>query len=55
MNSKCNQITDNDATQGIDFWQSTRKVLAVSESRFMKCGKTIDLTAEPGETSRDAK
>ena len=28
FNTKCIQIVDSDATQGIDFWKSSRKVLA---------------------------
>ena len=28
VSMKCTQIVDSDATQGIDFWKSSRKVLA---------------------------
>ena len=41
VNMKCNQIVDSDATQGFDFWKSSRKVLAVQTQMFDKTfGKT---------------
>ena len=30
FNTKCIQIVDSDATQSIDFWKSSRNVLAVN-------------------------
>ena len=53
INTKCSKILDNDATRGIDFWKSSRKVLAVSSERCEKMfGKrkqyaaAIDLTSD---------
>ena len=53
MNTKCNQIGDSDATRGLDFWKSSRKVLAVHSQMFDKAfGKkkcyssAIDLTQD---------
>ena len=34
VNTKCNQIMDSDATRGLDFWKSSRKVLAVHSHMF---------------------
>ena len=57
FNTKCIQIVDSDATQGIDFWKSSRKVLAVNIQMLDKAfGKkkpysaAIDLTKEAQET-----
>ena len=53
VNTKCNQIGDSDATRGLDFWKSSRKVLAVHSQMFDKAfGKkkaysaAIDLTQD---------
>ena len=53
VNTKCNQIVDSDATRGLDFWKSSRKVLAVHSHMFDKIfGKkkaysaAIDLTQD---------
>ena len=34
VNTKCNHIMDSDATRGLDFWKSLRKVLAVHSHMF---------------------
>ena len=53
VNTKCNQIVESDATRGLDFWKSSRKVLAVHSQMFDKVyGKkkaysaAIDLTQD---------
>lgn len=51
MNTKCNQLTDCDATKGMDFWKSSRKIFAMHSEMYERvCGKersynaAIDLT-----------
>ena len=36
MNTKCHQITGSEATKGVDFWKSSRKILAVHTDMFGK-------------------
>ena len=62
INTKCSKILDNDATRGIDFWKSSRKVLAVSSERYEKLfGKkkqyaaAIDLTSDDSSPERPSK
>ena len=53
LDSKCYPLLDNNVTSALDFWRSTRKILAASKSSYEKLtGKTfssstsIDLTEE---------
>ena len=59
INTKCNQIVHSDATCGLDFWKSLRKVLA-DQSRFTRSSEkkkaysaATDLTQD--EDDCDAK
>ena len=61
VSTKCNQIVDSDATQGLDFWKPSRKVLAVHTRMFDKVfGKkkaysaTIDLTQDEDDDNTDS-
>ena len=61
VNTKCNQIVDSDATQRLDFWKSSRKVLAVHTQMFDKAfGKkkaysaAIDLTQDENDDNTDS-
>ena len=58
LDSKCFPLLDNESTQGMEFWKSTRKVLSASWSSYMKLtGKsapekaTIDLTEGDSDSS----
>ena len=38
LDSKLFPLLDNDATTGVDFWKSTRKIIAASRSLYEKLG-----------------
>ena len=60
FNTKCIQMVDSDATQGIDFWKSSRNVLAVNTQMLDKAfGKkkpysaAIELTKDEEDDTED--
>ena len=59
MNTKCNQITDSEATSGLDFWKSSSAVHAEMFDKFfgkLKAYSTaIDLTQSSTESSDDSQ